>query len=245
MSETRRRRERRTWATVAFVIVASYVVPALFAEDYHHDIGDFSGYVTIVWLGFVVLMPTFARYFGGRFRALMAGRKQIGMGAGFSTIAHGLFAWLVSNDGDWEVLNPNGQGSGWINFFLATVLLITSIDRVRLSMQRSNWTLHQRVGTFALLALGSTAAASSPIPALTTVALTFTAGVFAVRAAQFLSDRERYHRRDVVRNAVGFGLVGSYIVACRCSHQFVAVTGVLAVLVAVVAVPRVIGSSRA
>lgn len=244
MSE-RRRRERQAWAFVAVVLVASYAIPLATAGSYHDDIGDLSGYVTIAWLGFVLLMPTLARVLGGRFRLLMTVRKELGMGAGFSVVLHGLFAWLVSNDGDWEVLNPKGQGSGWINFALAIVLLVTSIDRVRLSMRRSNWTLHQRVGAFALLGLGSTAATSSTEPMLTVAALGFTASVFAVRALQFLVDRGRYERAAIARNAVGFVLVGGYIVACRVSHEFVGLTAVLAVTIAVLMAPKLVRRARA
>ncbi len=227
------------------VIALSYAVPLATAEDYHKDIGDLSGYVAIVWLGFVLLMPTFARFFGGRFKALMGLRKELGMGAGFSVVLHGLFAWLVSNDGDWGVLNPNGQGSGWINFFLAIVLLITSIDRVRLSMQRATWTLHQRVMTFALLGLGSTAATSSDDPVLIAGALGFTGLVFAVRAAQFLFDRTRYDRAAIARNVAGFLFVAGYIVACRLTHEFVAITGVLALLVVLAMAPRALKKAAA
>ncbi len=226
-----RRNGRVVYALTGALLVIAFVLPRLWLDtaQFKDQVGVWLGYVCTAWLGFILLMPTAARFLRGRWIRLMAVRKEIGIGAGIFIVAHGFFSHAIGSGGDMDALNPSGTGCGFINFFLVTVLLITSIDRVRLSMSRTWWELHQRVGTFGMFWVGTMAAAGSEdYVLLPRLALSFTGLVFGVRLLQLYVDRDRIRRRRFVLNAWGFALFFGFVIASEITHRFYLLTAILA-----------------
>jgi DMSO/TMAO reductase YedYZ heme-binding membrane subunit len=224
----RRRRERVTYLICALILAFQFGVPRLWMIPtyYRTEIGDHSGYLVMFWLGFLLLMPTFARFLGGPWVRLMAVRKQLGVGIGVAILLHGFFGWGYQALFEYEVINPGGSGFGIIMFVLATVLLLTSWDRIRFSMRRKWWVLHQRVGTFALLWNGTMPANGSD-RIVAEIACWFAYTVFVVRITQAYVDRRRYSRSDTHRNAAGFAAYFGFLVACEITGQFFLLIGLV------------------
>ncbi len=217
-----RRREHLAYWISALIGVLQFGVPRIWLDSsqFKSEIGDYAGYVCIWWLNIILLMPTAARYLRGRWVTFMGVRKQLGIGVGFFICAHGLFSHVLGSGSQLDALNPGDAGSGFINFFLTIVLLITSIDRVRLSMSRKWWELHQRVGTFGITFLGTTASFGSKHTLVALGSQWFTWAVFAIRLAQLIHDRARVRRSHFVLNLIGFLWLLSYLALCNYVGHF-------------------------
>ncbi len=224
----RRRRELLTYLVCGVILFVQFGVPRLWMipEHYRTEIGDLSGYLVMFWLGLLLLMPTAARFFGGRWVRLMAVRKQLGVGAGCAILLHGFFGWGYQALFEYEVINPGGSGFGIIMFILSSVLLLTSWDPIRLAMRRKWWVLHQRVGTFALLWNGTMPANGSE-RLIAQIACWFAYTVFFVRIAQAFMDRRRYSRADTNRNVAGFAAYFVFLIACEATGQFFLLIGLV------------------
>ncbi len=235
--KTNRRNGWLAYLFTAVMLVSIFGVPRIWLDvrEFKDMVGTWAGYVCTAWLGFILLMPTAARIWRGPWVRLMAVRKELGIGVGLFIIAHGFFSHAIDSGGDMDALNPDGTGCGFINLFTVIVLLITSIDRVRLSMSRTWWEMHQRVGTFGMFFVGTMAATGSVhYPVLSRVALAYTALVFAIRIIQLWVDRARVRRNRFVLNVVGFTLFFGFVIASEITHRFLTLSAVLlAVLVLV------------
>ncbi len=243
-------REYAAYGVSAALCVLMFGVPRIWltAAQFASEIGDIAGYVCIWWLNVILLMPTAARYLGGRWVTFMGVRKQLGIGVGVFIIAHGIFSHMLGSGSELAALNPQGVGSGFINFFLTVVLLITSIDRIRLSMSRKWWEFHQRVGTFGITFLGTTASFNSEHTLLAVGSQYFTWAVFAVRLAQLIHDRAKVRADRFWLNLWGMLGMLLYLYLCRTSGRFyevsAAAAGVVTLLAAVQLVRGRKGPSR-
>ncbi len=241
--------QRREWIAYGVCLligILQFGVPRIWltAREFTDEVGDYAGYVCIYWLGFILLMPTAAQYLGGRWVRLMGVRKQLGIGIGFFVIAHGVFSHVIGTNAELKALNPEGIGSGFLNFFFAVVLLLTSIDRVRLSMSRKWWECHQRVGTFGMLILGTTASLGSDRGAIAVVSQIFCAAVCVIRVAQLVHNRARVRRDHFIANLWCFLLVFGYMALCSYSGRFVVVTPLYLVLLIVIYAGHLIRRGR-
>ena len=242
----RKLREYSAYGVSAALCVGVFGVPRIWltAAEFRSEIGDIAGYFCIWWLNIILLMPTAARYWGGRWVTFMGVRKQLGIGVGFFIIAHGIFSHVLGSGAELAALNPGGSGAGFINFFLTIVLLITSIDRVRLSMARKWWEFHQRIGTFGITFLGTTASFGSSYSALAVFSQLFTGAVLVIRLAQYIHDRKNARRDRFWLNAGGFLGLLLYLILCRTLGMFYLLTAIAAALLSVSLIVHVLRRRR-
>jgi DMSO/TMAO reductase YedYZ heme-binding membrane subunit len=203
---TPRQAQRWTWAACGALVPAWYLLPRLWWDHAHwrEEVGDLSGYASIVWMGLVALMPAAARFGGERGRKLLAIRKPFGVCGGLFILAHGAFTVAVPAGGNPTVLVTGGNAAGIQNFVAALFLVVFSIPAMERRLPARWRREHRRWLTLFILFSGAMSTMDSERVLLPPLVRAWAAFVFVARAGQLALDRRKIRRDRLATNLAWF-----------------------------------------